>query len=517
MDENLHNIEDLFQSALDDNEETPSRNVWEAVDKRLDKDNIVSIKRKYTNIKRIAVLLLFLLASFALFDVYKINNIRKGNGFAKTNDTADSSNQNKSGTIADNTANSKNGANSAFTSDTNKTLVNGKGNVVPGNSAIANKNLPNNQTLPQPIYSPTSLQKQKINAASNSGKDMSDQQTAFASGQKKKYTNKSAYRVKIKNATAIEDEESLVKNIDVQQDDKISELKGLKNISRAKIEFLSQDSIGTNKLNQVIGVSKIKITDTSNKTIAKLLKKKFNKPSRFSVTPFFSPDIAWYRLMDDNVSNQSDNASEFKKEENHEFSSTYGALVDYKINKHWGIQSGLTMANTNITVQPKTIYAQQDNTGIIKYRVNTSSGYGYVLPAFSANPVVGDSLYAFTSTHSLQYIGIPAAITYNIVKSKFKFNAMAGVAVNFLTRAKLETTVEKGFNNAVETVDNLQGLKKVYFSGVAGLGADYKLSNKTALTFAPTIRVALNAINKNAPVKSYPVSMGFVMGLKIGL
>ena len=130
MDENLHNIEDLFQSALDDNEETPSRNVWEAVDKRLDKDNIVSIKRKYTNIKRIAVLLLFLLASFALFDVYKINNIRKGNGFAKTNDIADSSNQNKSGTIADNTANSKNGANSAFTSDTNKTLVNGNGNVV---------------------------------------------------------------------------------------------------------------------------------------------------------------------------------------------------------------------------------------------------------------------------------------------------------------------------------------------------------------------------------------------------
>ena len=69
MDKNLQNIEDLFRSALDDNEEIPSRNIWETVDKRLDKDNIVSIKRKYTNLKKVAVLLLLLLLSFTLYEV----------------------------------------------------------------------------------------------------------------------------------------------------------------------------------------------------------------------------------------------------------------------------------------------------------------------------------------------------------------------------------------------------------------------------------------------------------------
>jgi hypothetical protein len=246
-------------------------------------------------------------------------------------------------------------------------------------------------------------------------------------------------------------------------------------------------------------------------------KEKDGKPSRFSITPFFSPDIAWYHLQNDNVDNQPDNAAELDREEKHEFSSTFGALVDYKLNKHWGLQSGLTLSNINITVDPKTIYAQQDNTGSIKYRINTSSGYGYLLPKFIQNPAIGDSLYAFTSTHSLLYIGIPLAFTYNVTKGKFNFNGRIGLAANILSKAKLETTVEKGFDNTMETVDNLQGLKKVYFSGLAGVGVDYKLANKISLTFVPTMRFALNSINKNVPVKSFPMSFGFSMGLKIGL
>ncbi|MBL0200304.1 MAG: outer membrane beta-barrel protein [Chitinophagaceae bacterium] len=270
-------------------------------------------------------------------------------------------------------------------------------------------------------------------------------------------------------------------------------------------------------MSTLIVSAKPKAADSINNSIAKTASKKTSKPSRFSFTPFFSPDIAWYRLQDDKLGSQPDNAKELEKEERHEFSYTYGVLADYKINKHWGLQSGVTLSNTNITVEPKTIYAQQDNTGGVKYRINTSSGYGYVLPSFSSNPAIGDSLYAFTSTHSLQYIGIPLAVTYNITKGKFKFNALAGISANILTRAKLEATLEKGFNNSIETVDNIQGLKKVYFSGLAGIGVDYKLTKKTSMVFAPTMRFALNSINKDAPVKSYPMSFGFNVGLKIGL
>jgi len=117
----------------------------------------------------------------------------------------------------------------------------------------------------------------------------------------------------------------------------------------------------------------------------------------------------------------------------------------------------------------------------------------------------------------LQYIGIPVAVKFNIVKGNFSFNALAGLSTNFLTKGKIETTVEKGFNNETEVVNNIQGLKKIYFSGLTGLGVEYKFSKSMALSFAPTFRFALNSINQNTSVKSYPNSFGLIVGLKIGL
>jgi hypothetical protein len=95
--------------------------------------------------------------------------------------------------------------------------------------------------------------------------------------------------------------------------------------------------------------------------------------------------------------------------------------------------------------------------------------------------------------------------------------AIAGLSTNILTKAKIEATLENGFDDSFETVNNLDGLKKVCFSGMTGLGLDYKLSKKTSLVFAPNVRFALNSITKDAPVKSYPVSLSLALGLKIVL
>ncbi|OYX97852.1 MAG: hypothetical protein B7Y76_07845, partial [Sphingobacteriia bacterium 35-40-5] len=478
MDENLHNIENLFRSALNDNEETASDNVWEAVDKRLDKDKIVNIKRRNTDLKRIAIILLFLLSSYILYDMYQINVGHGSKGLVKNSEAIDSGIKNSlSVTQETKPADKASGTNSSYSNNTAiQQNENADTGIIPAQNTIpVNKNeiQPNQKTI---------LQKQNIAEIINSGKEDSESQTAIILSQMKKHTAKSAYKVKIKNAAAVEDENILSKNDDEQQYNELPTLRNLKVISIERVPLLPHDSIDRKHLIKLITTSKVKIIETVNNSVAK--NKKDAKPSKFSITPFFSPDVAWYRLQDNEVNNQHDNASELEKEEKHEFSSTYGALVDYKLSKHWGLQSGLTLSNTNITVEPKTIYAQQDNTGGVKYRINTSSGYGYVLPSFSSNPAVGDSLYAFTSTHSLQYIGIPLAAIYNVTKGKFKFNAFAGLSANILTKAKLETTVEKGFNNAAEIVDNLKGLRKMYFSGLAGVGVDYKLNKKTSMTFA---------------------------------
>ena len=60
MNDDLHNIDDLFKKALEEHTELPSSAVWDNIDKSLDKNKVVSISKKYNKLKwAVAVLLLF--------------------------------------------------------------------------------------------------------------------------------------------------------------------------------------------------------------------------------------------------------------------------------------------------------------------------------------------------------------------------------------------------------------------------------------------------------------------------
>lgn len=485
MDENLHNIEALFYAQLEDNEILPSENTWNEIDKQLDKDNLVSIKKKNSFLKKITALLLLLLSFFTLFELINMykNNSTKYDYVEETNKTHDTENGNNKNEDLINKANKKNifnDKNLTEYSDINKTE-----NSVNSNTTSINKiTVQNKESQIQSPYQPY---------------------------RKYKFTSEKNFKVDIHAANASSDNEKLNELIN---ENKIPFLRNKKDISAESLLPLTGFTFSLKY--KIIPNKNIAITWND---ISSLKEKKDKKQShsRFSLTPFFSPDIAWYNLEDDEQGANIENANEIDKEEKNEFSFSYGVMADYKINKHWGIQSGVTVSNTNITTDPKQIYAQPDNTGNIKYRINTSSGYGYILPSFSTNPATGDSIYAFTSSHKLQYVGIPLAVTYNVQKGKFNFKTLTGVSANILIKAKLETTVEKGFNNELETVDNIQGLKKIYFSGLAGVGVDYKLNTKISLILSPTLRFAINSINKDAAVKTYPVSLGFNTGIKIGL
>lgn len=520
MDENLHDIEDLFYNTLNDIEDTPSENVWDAVDRHLDKQSVIIIKRKYSNLKRIALLLLLVSVSFAIYDLYKPNRAYHNKQLTEDNGAGNSSNQKKPVEITK----------KPFKGDTETNIVTTKKTITADTdnkekNILSDLDTDNKITITKNQAGYTniiSLQKQSIPEVALTEKDITTKQSPITSKQKKKLSTKQSYKVKITNAEIAEDENKLV-NKDVEQLN--NQIPLLRKLNTAQIEMLKWEQKNHSNVKKILPsttASKVNATGTSKMTVAKNIQKKqgLGKASAFSITPFFSPDIAWYRLQDDkaeNQSNRADNARETEKHEKHEFSSTFGVLVDYKLSKHWGLQSGLALSNINITVQPQTIYAQHDNTGGIKYRINSSSGYGYVLPSYIANPAVGDSLYAFTSSHSLQYVSIPLAATYQITKGRLSFNAMAGLSMNILTSAKLETSVENGFDNSSETVNKVQGLRNRYLSGTTGIGVGYKLSKSASLVFTPVFRFALNSINKESSVKSYPMSLGLTVGLKIAL
>ena len=480
MDEDLQNIEDLFKLSLEDNEEMPSKKVWDGIDHRLDNENMRVIKRKYHAVKRLAFLLLLLLSGFSL---YELNNRYGKNSLVSKNDE-NINKENKNSMIVKEPGDSVTKYRAKINSDNNTVVI-----------SVHGKNKNN-------LRADNDLSSYKKNNLV---------EKSFSFNHSKTLSGKHRTKIKIKNGEAtIENQPAVESNI-AKVNTALPTLQQLTNVVFEKINMPERNPAIINKI--------IPFFIENQKTFAAAeskikIKNPINKSSRFSITGFFSADIASYNLKNDNILNQPENATEIKKNERHEFSSTTGMLVEYQLNKHWALQSGITFSNINIALNPKTIYARGDNNGAVKYRLNFSSGYGYLVPSFQPNPSVGDSLNVTATTHKLRYIGIPVAVKYQIVKGKFIIEAMAGVRTNFLTMGKLETEIQKGPDNEIDILNKIEGLKSVYFSGTAGIGVEYKFTHKFSFVLMPTVTFALNPINEGTVVKTSPNSTGLITGLK---
>jgi hypothetical protein len=503
MHENLQNIEDLFGDALKDNDEKPSQNVWNALEKKLDQERINNLRIKYNKLKKLSVLLLILLG----LSVYVINK----NLIFKRSSTGGSFQPltKNTGVVDDKIRKEEKDYETPSFIDSFGIKKNSNNEVAIPQKTISDVNK-KESSRQNKIFNKPQQQNQNSNptlfSKENNVKTESNVSTFLKS---KKLNTGSRIKTTIKNALPSGNETYVPK--EESNYDKIS-LSFFGNLENLSIEYSlspSKDLIKVNRVSPNI--------ESGKNNLSKAVQKSNKKVYGISIMPFFSPDFAWYYLQDDEVGNQPDNANQLEKEEKHQFSSTYGILVDKPLNSHWGIQSGITISNTNITLEPKNIYAQPDNTGAVKYRINTSSGYGFVLPPFSQNPVIGDSLYMYTSVHSLQYIGIPLEARYSMKKGKFRIDVNAGISANILSKANIKVNLENGLNEATETINKLQGIRQLYFSGLTSAGIDYQLTKKLSLSLMPTYRFALNSIDKNSTVKSYPKSFGSWIGLKIDL
>jgi hypothetical protein len=68
MNKDLHNIDDIFNSAHREFEEEPSSDVWNKINAGLDKKDAESYKRRFIGWKRVSILSLLLLAGFILYE-----------------------------------------------------------------------------------------------------------------------------------------------------------------------------------------------------------------------------------------------------------------------------------------------------------------------------------------------------------------------------------------------------------------------------------------------------------------
>lgn len=550
MDENLHDIDELFKEPIEEHEEMPSARVWDAIDANLDKSNIVSIKKKYNNLKKIAVALLLLLLGAVVYEIQTAktgdkntaaNTERKDhtNGNPSTNNTSAAHSEKNKNTQPENqdlswsdslsnnftTINALKNTDEKTSTSQDKNFINtgkektGGDDIVVGVNEVGKVNKVNKVDRVNKVDKvnggDVTVKVNRVNKVikgdkGNRGVNVAEQdaQTADASTA---VNTKGKTKISVQNGTAA-------------LPDDVLEQQGNYNIENATAAELMQ--LGNT------GVERLVATSWDNSRLKQItavrvspdarLKNRIRMPKQFQlgITPFVSTQFSFNRIEDDHHDpgpQPRNNREQIKKEEQHHSASSFGVLVDIPLGKKWGLQSGISYVSQATTMEPKKIFAKMDTDGKVKYRFDCSSGYTYISlkTGTAATPVVGDSVVAAASTNTLKYIGVPLALTYTVSLGKFNMVPTFGTVANFLAKQQIETEITQPGSSEKQTINSIKGLKSTYFNLFSGISFEYNLNKKIAFSVIPSGNFALSSINKDAAVKSYPNSFALTGGVKI--
>lgn len=283
--------------------------------------------------------------------------------------------------------------------------------------------------------------------------------------------------------------------------------------------FVKQETVSTEIARPVVNPVYSVSENNSTARVAKSVQTRRN--SRFSVSVFFAPDITTRNLEQDLGSTAMDERKEemLKTEKNGALDFTFGGRIEYQLNKHISLLSGISFSTNTIDIAKKTVYARYDKRdGALKYRFNMSSGYSFF--KFKKMPpptTLGDSTEATSSSSTLHYVNIPLAMKYNFPSGRFNFFMQAGITARFITKQSVSAVYAFNGEKESSTSTQINGLKTSYFNGVVGIGADYAINPRLAITLSPTFNFATSSINEEAPVKAYPNTISIATGIKFRL
>jgi hypothetical protein len=282
--------------------------------------------------------------------------------------------------------------------------------------------------------------------------------------------------------------------------------------------FVKQETVSTEIARPV--VSPVYAVSEKNSTASVAKSVQTRRRSRFSVSVFFAPDITTRNLEQDLGSTRDEKKEEMvQTEKNGALDFTFGGRVEYQLNKHLSLLSGISFSTNTIDIAKKTVFARYDKKdGSLKYRFNMSSGYCFFKPKKVPAPtVLGDSTEVISSSSTLHYVNIPLAMKYNFPSGRFNFFMQAGITARFITKQSISAVYAFNGEKEKNTSTQINGLKTNYFNGSVGIGADYAINPRLAITLSPIFNFATSSINEEAPVKAYPNTISIATGIKFRL
>jgi len=109
----------------------------------------------------------------------------------------------------------------------------------------------------------------------------------------------------------------------------------------------------------------------------------------------------------------------------------------------------------------------------------------------------------------LDYLELPFNLRYTVIDRSFEVQLVGGVSTNFLVNNYVTMETEAG----QEEIGYLSNIRKVNYSGNAGLGVIYHVGKNLNLMLEPRFRYFLNSINDSSLPATRPYSFGLYTSL----
>ncbi len=167
------------------------------------------------------------------------------------------------------------------------------------------------------------------------------------------------------------------------------------------------------------------------------------------------------------------------------------------------------VSNEVVSITNSTGTISMRNQGTDRYVMNNSlndAGMKEIMTQSLLNVSSSDEV---TIKQTFDYFELPLVLKYKVIDRKLDFSFSGGIITNFLIGNKVDMT-QNGRNRLIGKTTQIN---EVNYVGSVGLGIEYPVIPRFALTLEPRFRYYLNTIDQSSQISVHPYSFGFFAGV----
>ena len=411
MKKNLHSVDDIFREAQENLNVAPPENGWEKVQATLDKQDKEKYRVGFLEWRRLAIILFLLLSGFIIYQSLNKKTENKNSEIVEAD-------HNPSQLPEKQTSKKIVGKTKSIDFDQNNK-----------DQKDRQQNIQENQ--PQTIASSSPFEVNKSDNSSNTPEDKNNNPQQISksleiasTGKKKNFlpgsfgkTNKDNIPSSDKKLKKSEASLQAMQLYDSKQPTSLRSAIYLVNREKVSLKTIEERIF----LAQKISRSDSNLTAALNANIKKSNLESRKYSSGWNITPYYSQDLAFYKVDNDATSNSGfvNERDKILNREKQKEGYSVGINLRKHLSKHFSLSSGLNFSSRSIGIAPEKIYATSEN-GKFSYKYIVSSGYALLNPSFGAPLAIGDSIQSAEAQHNINNISVPLTVGYTMYKKKFE-------------------------------------------------------------------------------------------------